>query len=632
MCGIAGIFRFRGEGDDAAVVPLMLERMVRRGPNDAGLDVSPPAVLGNRRLAILDRSPGGHQPMVSLDGRFVLTYNGEIYNFRDLQRELGVPDRALRSHCDTEILLLAWQRWGCHALERFSGHFAFAILDRDERRLWLARDRFGEKPLFFHRDHDRLVFASSIEALIQAPGVPRELNPAAMVEYLTLRFVVSPNTALRDVHKLPPGHWLEISSDGSSREHEWFVPRFGGLGASPRRSNASLDEEFHELFVQACERCLVSDVPVGLLLSDGLDSNSIRGALAMREHMLPSFTFRLRGGDSGAPPPGIQPDRVAGEGGELFDIETTAAERFGALDAAFASLCEPVGDGASLATWMLVRGARPRATVLLCGHGGDELLGGYRLSQDRYRLAVLHRLSAWPGHLLDHTLDRYLFGDGSVAERRSSFRSVPASRAPAAANYLIDRPLPVAQVRELFGGALPFGSRYLESVERLYAECGSEHTDLDVIQEVLIRTFLSANILSFADSVAMDASTEIRMPFLDRDLAQFCLSLPPQQRASRWPGRSNTKVILRRWARAHLPMDVVRRPKRGFQSGNISELLQFDGPGLRRRILEARAVRRAVPGVEAWLSRIPRDYGGPWGGTVWALLALGVWCEGLGIR
>jgi asparagine synthase (glutamine-hydrolysing) len=172
----------------------------------------------------------------------------------------------------------------------------------------------------------------------------------------------------------------------------------------------------------------------------------------------------------------------------------------------------------------------------------------------------------------------------------------------------------------------------MSTIERLYGECGPGAADLDRIQEVLMRTFLSANILSFADSVAMDSSVEARMPFLDRDLVEFALTLRPGERVSRWPGRANTKVVLRNWARGRVAVDVVKRPKRGFQSGDISELLRHDGPGIRRRILEAKAVRRLVPGVEAWMSRIEDGYGGPWGGTLWALLVLSVWSEAVGAR
>jgi len=605
----------------------MLVKLARRGPDDAGSHVSGPVVLGHRRLAVLDRTSAAHQPMMNASGRLIVTFNGEIYNYRELCRELAVDPRSLRSRSDTEVLLLAWERWGPDALPLFVGQWAFALYDTSEGRLWLARDRFGEKPLYLHHSVERVVFSSSLGSLIEAPGVPRELDSLAIAEYLTLRYVVSPRTVIRDVQKVPPGHLLEITTEGAIHEREWYAPRFRTSGSHSLRSRATLDEQFDALFTQACERCLVSDVPVGLLLSDGIDSNSIAAALAIKGHTPPTFTFRLKN-----PKAGIQPDAVTGAGGDVVDIATTAEERFAAFDDAFSSLTEPVGDGASLATWMLIRGARDRATVLLCGHGGDEIFGGYRLSQDRFRLAMLRRLTWVPGPALNPTFDRFLLGGGSLAERRGRFATTSVRQAPSAAHYLVDRPLPGAQVRELLGGVLPEGESYLRTVERLYADCGPDAADIDQIQEVLIRTFLSSNILSFADSVAMDASAEVRMPFLDRDLVEFAFTLRPEERISRWPGRANTKQILRRWARNRMPDEVVKRPKRGFQSGNISELLQHDGRGIRQRILGTSAIRRAVPGVESWLGKIGDDYGGPWGGTLWALLVLSVWSESVGAQ
>lgn len=627
MCGIAGIHRFQGEGDDAAVVERMLGRLERRGPDGHGVEVLGRTVLGHRRLAILDLSPAGRQPMRSRSGRFAITFNGEIYNFRELRRELGVDPAELRSTSDTEVLLLAWERWGEEALERFVGQWAFGLYDTAEARLWLARDRFGEKPLFHHATTERLAFGSSLEALLQAPGTPRELDRGALAEYLTLRYVVSPRTVLREVRKLPGGHLLEVGPRGVLAERAWYTPRFRARRPIPRRPRAALVEEFDELFTRACERCLVSDVPVALLLSDGIDSNAVRAALAAQGHAPASYTFRLHNPDSG-----VQPAQVTGTGGEVFDIEASAAERFAQMDRCFASLTEPVGDGASLATWMLIRGARQRATVFLCGHGGDEVLGGYRLSQDRFRLAMLRRLAWLPQSWLGGPLDRFLYGDGPLAARRAAFRHARLAEAPAAARYLIDRPLPPEHVRFILGGSFPPAEGYLDTVDRLYAACDRDAADLDRMQEIMLETFLSANILSFADSVAMDASAELRMPFLDRDLVEFALSLPPAERVSRWPGRANTKLILRRWAEERVPPDVVRRRKRGFQSGDISELLQHDRRALHDRVLGASAVRRALPGAEAWVSRLPATCGGPWGGTLWALLALGVWCEAVGAK
>jgi asparagine synthase (glutamine-hydrolysing) len=623
MCGIAGIYRYRGEGEDSAVVQAMLTRLERRGPDDGGVVVAEPAVLGNRRLAILDLSPLGRQPMRSPSGRYWITFNGEIYNHEEVRSELGVERQAMHSRTDTEILLLAWERWGAQALPRLVGQWAFALFDTMERRLWLVRDRFGEKPLFYHESTEALVFGSSVEALVQHPQVPRELDPECLVEYVSLRYVVSPRTVLRDIKKLGPGQLLEAGPQGSD-VHTWWSPSLCHRRGVPAQTYGAQVEEFNALFTRASERCLVSDVPVALLLSDGIDSQSIRTVLTSRGHSIPAYTFRLLNAENGvalaAPPPGSEP---------IMDIEVSRAERVAQMVPAFGSLTEPLGDGAMLATWMLIRAARPGATVFLCGHGGDEVLGGYRLSQDRFRLALLRRLACLPLAWVDAPLDRFLYGNESVAERRRRLREAPASMAPAVARYLIHRPLPYEDIVQIFGGAR---DSYLNVVDCLYRFCDPEACDIDRMQQVMLQTFLSHNILPFADSAAMDSSAELRMPFLDRDVVEFVLGLPATSRVSRWPGRANTKRILRWWAEGRVAKEVITRRKRHFQFGSIADLLRHHETTLKSRILEVAAVRRVLPGVEAWLSRPPESYRGPWEGTLWALEALGIWCERVGVR
>jgi asparagine synthase (glutamine-hydrolysing) len=623
MCGIAGVYRYHGRGEDSAIVQSMLTRLERRGPDDGGIVVAEPAVLGNRRLAILDLSPSGHEPMESHDGHYLITFNGEIYNYQEVRRELGVEREAMHSGTDTEILLLAWERWGAQALPHLVGQWAFAVLDTVERRLWLVRDRFGEKPLFYHESMESLVFASSLEALVQHPQVPRQLDPECLVEYVTLRYVVSPLTVLRGVKKLGPGQLLEVGPEGS-RVHTWWVPRLRRRPRLAAQTRGALVEEFNALFTEASDRCLVSDVPVALLLSDGIDSQSIRTALTSQGRSVSAYTFRLLNADAGvdsvAPSPGSEP---------VTDIEVSRAERVAQMVPAFGSLTEPVGDGAMLATWMLIRAARARATVFLCGHGGDEVLGGYRLSQDRFRLAVLHRLAWLPPAWVRAPLDRFLYGSESVAERRRRLRKVPASMAPAVARYLIHRPLPYDDIVQIFGGARV---SYLDVVDRLYRSCDADACDLDRMQQVMLETFLSHNILPFADAAAMDSSAELRMPFLDRDLVEFVLGLPATSRVSRWPGRANTKRILRWWAEGRVAKEVITRRKRHFQFGSMADLLRHHEMTLKSQILDVGAVRCVLPGVEAWLSRPPEFYRGPWEGTLWALEGLGIWCERVGVR
>lgn len=621
MCGIAGIWRAEGaSASDEGLVRSMLAALERRGPDGEGLARAGELTLGHRRLSILDLSEAGRQPMESAGGRFAIAFNGEIYNFEELREELGVPRDRLRSGTDTEVLLLAFERWGEAVLERLVGQFAFAVHDRVEGRLWLARDRFGEKPLFYCESGGSLAFASSIAALLRLPWVPRRLSPEALAEYATLRYVVAPRTVVEGVKKLLPGGLLRVDA-GGARVSRWYRPRFEPRAGRPR---TELVEEFGALLVQASRRCLVSDVPVALLLSDGIDSNAIDAAVALAGREIPAFTFRTDDGHQNTP------IRSGGRGGRATDVVVSPSERFEHILPVFASFTEPVGDGASLATWMLIRRAREDATVFLCGQGADELLGGYRLSQDRFRLAALARLARLPGRMLDPTFERFLYGDEPLDARRRRLRSARPSEVPAAARYLIHRPLPLAEVASLFA-PLPVPAAPLAVVDAFYRECEDASSDVDRMQEVLIRTFLTENILSFADSVAMDSSAELRMPFLDRDLAAFSLSLPVEARVGRRPGRANTKQVLRWWGRPQLEPAVLKRKKRTFHYGHLRDLLASDGDALRGLILGSRAVNEALPGLAAWVAHPPEYFRGSWEGTLWAMLTLGIWCKAVGI-
>lgn len=621
MCGISGIYRRRGAGQDEAAVRAMNARLARRGPDDEGLWREGPVTLGHRRLAILDLTAAGHQPMTSASGRHVIVFNGEIYNFREIARELGLDAAGRPAHNDTEVLLAAWERWGLDALPRLVGQWAFAVYDRQADELWLVRDRFGEKPLFYHADQDIVAFASSLPALLLTPTVSHELDPAALHEYLTLRFVVAPRTVVAGARKVPPGHLVRCNATGAELTR-WYTPRLGTRARTWRR-RAEVIEEFDALFTQAVRRCLVSDVPVALFLSDGIDSNGIHHVLRGQGADVPALTF--------TPVPGRgQPRLGETSSGGAIPVRVPVSERVDSMVPAFASLTEPVGDGAALATWLLVGGARERATVFLCGHGGDEILGGYRLNYDRFRVALLSALRWLPADWVRHDVERYVHGDAPFAARWGGLRRVPQSRIPDAARYLVHRPLEAADVREIFGGDAS-SAPYLGSIERLYAECGGPAV-LDRIQEVLIHTFLSAGILSWADAVAMDSSAELRMPYLDRDLVEFACGLPPGWRASPWPGRANTKLVLRRWGQGRLPDDVLRRGKHGFPFGNLPELMASHGSVLRSRILDVVPLRRLLPGLETWLDALPQRLPDPLESTLWSLLALGIWCDQNGLR
>jgi asparagine synthase (glutamine-hydrolysing) len=351
-----------------------------------------------------------------------------------------------------------------------------------------------------------------------------------------MRYAVAPRTVVAGVRKIPPGHLL-IAGDGGVEARCWYRPRYRAPVPRPSaRQRDLLVEEFGELLSRAARRCTVSDVPVALLLSEGIDSNAIRFALESTGSALPSFTYAMTENDPGLfrlPPREALP--------EPFELRVDPRGRLDHIAPAFSSFTEPLGDGASLATWLLIKNARAEATVFLCGHGADEIIGGYRLSQDRFRLAAIHRLAWLPPSMLDLLIENKVFGAEPAAARQRAVWRARRRQVPAASRYLTHRPLPVADLATLLGrGQLP--EPYLRSVDELYAACDDAASDLDRIQEVMIRTFLSEDILSFADSVAMDSSAELRMPFLDRDLVEFVFGLHPSLRVSPWPGRANSGV------------------------------------------------------------------------------------------
>ena len=616
MCGIAGIFRKGHREDDRAVVQAMLETMALRGPDGEGCVQEGGLTLGHKRLAIIDLSDAAAQPMESPSGRYLITFNGEIYNYRELAREHQIAPGSLRSSSDTEILLHVWERWGIDCLDKLAGQFAFAVYDRKEELLWLARDRFGEKPLFYHEQPGVFAFASTLAGVLRAPWISRDVSQDMLAEYLTMRYVVSPRTILRDVRKLQPGHFLKVDTAGC-QTFRWWAPHFRPARSRRLRlSRSQAREEFGHRLVQAAKRCMVSDVPAALLLSNGIDSNGILAALNLAQVDCPSYTYR-----------GSAEGSAASDSEVHIRFEETVRD----LEAALGSLTEPIGDGGVVATFHLIRQARSKASVFLSGHGGDELLAGYRMSQDRFRLAAMNRLARIPLGAFDRMVATYTFGDEEPSLRRRAMVAARPSLAPEAARYLHQHPLPPADLEVLFGPEQPPG-RYLGAVIRLYSECPEHATDLDRMQEVAVRTFLSEHTTTLTDSCSMAWSAESRLPYLDRDLVDLIFDLPRWMRVGRFPGLLNTKLILREWGKGKIPQETLMRGKSGFRFTNIRKLLKIQSGRLRALIMDSALLRRHLGGLEAWTNQDPEVYRRGREGTFWALLALSVWSDRAGVR
>ena len=522
MCGIAGIVGPRATRER---VLAMTERLRHRGPDDGGVFEAPGAVLGHRRLAILDLSAAGHQPMTL--GDLAVVYNGEIYNFRDLRAELPGP---FVSESDTEVLLHLWAREGPACLARLHGMFAFALWDGRTRTLFAARDRLGIKPFHYATLEGGLAFASEPKALLSLG--PRSPDAAALVDFLTYKYVPAPRTAWQGVEALLPGHLLRY--DGRVSVERWWSPD----ATVTRRDPEAAVSEFSALLRDAVVSHTVSDAPVGVFLSGGLDSTS----LVVHLDRPSTFTvgFDTRGREDAA-----FARLVAERFRTRHHEETLAAPDLGeALDAVPELYDGPFGDSSSWATYVVSRAARRVVKVALSGEGGDELLSGY----GRYE----RFLGASPSRALG-PLSRWLPPFSSAA------RSLHRRSAEGLLLYdALVSVFPLPQKRALLAPDLvPADYDHLWALRRHW------RPDLEPakrLQWLDLHTYLPDDLLVKADRASMAVSLEVRPPLLDHRLVEFALSLDPA--LLRREGRG--KWLLRRALEGRVPPEVLSRPKQGF--------------------------------------------------------------------
>ena len=374
MCGIAGVYeRDQPEKTPAPdLLDAMTDALRHRGPDGRGVRVAPGVGFGHRRLTILDPTPAGSQPMVALDGKVWLTYNGEIYNFRELRKELEQEGHVFRSGTDSEVVLRAYVEWGLDCVHRFNGIFAFAIWDGRHRRLWLVRDPFGVKPLFYALVNRRLSFASEISALWKNPDVSKDVDIEGFDALMTFSYVPAPLTGYRDVKQLLPGQWLLAEGDTVRLKTYWQLP----LDAPKfREPNEELLEEFEALFQRVIERQMVADVPVGCFLSGGIDSFAVtRRMHAVSGHHTKAFSMGFRESSFDELPLA----RIAAESLGV-DFHCGYVEPVGeeALADIVAHAQEPFADSSMLAVYSLSELTRRQVKVVLSGDGGDEVLAGY---------------------------------------------------------------------------------------------------------------------------------------------------------------------------------------------------------------------------------------------------------------
>lgn len=559
MCGIVGFLNLDGAPADAVILGPMVAAIAHRGPDGEGRMTDGPLALGHRRLAVLDVSPAGAQPMTSSDGEFTLSYNGEVYNFPQLRTELEDLGYVFRSATDTEVVLYAWMAWGESALDRFNGMFAFALWDHRERQLILARDRHGIKPLYYHNNGRVMCFGSEIKALLAHPHVSATLDLQGLREYMTFQNFFTDRTLFKNVSMLPAGCLLRVGHDGSTSMRRYWDYRFAdSLTLSP----SECAEEFHHRFKRAIRRHVISDVPVGCYLSGGMDSCSI-AALARRECPdLRTFTIGF--------------DIESASGLELGCDERDAARMVaqwlrtrhqdrelcsGDMERVMKRLVYHLEEprvGQSYPNFHAAQLARTQATVVLAGTGGDELFGGYPWRY--YRAAASSHFDAyvdnyygfWQRMLTDDQI-RQLFSpiwsDVATVDTRQIMRDVFV-------NHQNDLRTPEDYINHSF---------YFEA-----------------------KTFLHG-LLVVEDKLSMAHGLESRLPFLDNEVVDFAQNLPVAMKLNNlgtavqqdenetgnktrqyYRRTRDGKLLLRDAMRRYLPPEITEAAKTGFSAPDAS--------------------------------------------------------------
>lgn len=563
MCGIAGLTRFDGAKVEAVTVQRMTDAIAHRGPDGEGIWCDGPVGLGHRRLAIVDLSPVAQQPMVSADGNLVLVYNGEIYNYRELRTELEQLGNCFRSHSDSEVVLYALREWGVRALSRFNGMFSFALWNRQERTLLLARDRYGIKPLYYALQANSFSFASEQKALLAMPGFPRVLDREALLEYFTFQNFFTDKTLIRNIRTLPAGHWAIVrpfQSDARLKISQYWDFSF----EEPQQpaSAAEYEEELDRLFNQAVRRQLIGDVEIGCYLSGGMDSGSIA---AISSKILPDMKSFTCGFDlSSASGLELAFDERASAEHMSYCFKTEQYEmvlKAGDMERSLPSIVHHLEEprvGQSYPNYYAAKLASRFVKVVLSGAGGDELFGGYPWRY--YRAAA--------NDDFENYIDKYyLFWQRLIPN--TTIKSVFSP---------IQKDIEHIWTRDIFRDVFKRHANELKRPE-------------DYINHSLYfeaKTFLHG-LLTVEDKLSMAHGLENRVPFLDNDLVDFAMCCPVNlklrpslnverineneagDKSSKYFRRTHDgKAILRLMMKKYLPKRILENKKQGFSGPDAS--------------------------------------------------------------
>ena len=594
MCGITGILDTRGRRDiDRVVLHRMNEAQFHRGPDEGGTHVEPGIGLGHRRLSIIDLSTG-QQPLYNEDNSVCVVFNGEIYNYQELIPELQSLGHVFHTRSDTEVIVHAWESWGEHCVERFRGMFAFALWDRNQETLFLARDRLGVKPLHYALLEDgTLLFGSELKSLLAHGGLRRDIDPCAIEEYFALGYVAEPRTIFKGALKLPPAHTLLLRRGqpvGQPREY-WDV-RFS-LGT--RVSEDEANEELVRRLKESIKLRMISEVPLGAFLSGGVDSSAVVAMMAGLSES-PVNTCSIGFSD-----PAFNESEFARMVADRYrtnhHLDMVESDDFDLIDTLARLYDEPYADSSAIPTYRVCQLARKHVTVALSGDGGDESFGGYR----RYRL---HLMEEKMRSALPLGLRRPLFGTlgklypkadwaPRVFRAKTTFEGM--ARTPVEAYFHSVSILRAPMRRQLFSQRLRSELSGYDALDVFRSHAAKAATDdpLALIQYLDLKTYLVGDINTKVDRASMAHSLEVREPLMDHPLIEWLATLPSSFKVRGQEG----KYLLKKAMEPHLPNDVLYRPKMGF---SVPLARWFRGP-LRERVRESLLGSRL--GDTGWFNR-----------------------------
>lgn len=635
MCGITGLLAFNEVGRFSLInLQNATDALARRGPDWGDTYLGFFVGLGHRRLSIIDTSENGNQPISDPTGRYTIVFNGEIYNFKNLREQLIAKGISFRSQTDTEVLLYAYIVWGKDCLTMLQGFFAFAIYDKQENSLFLARDRFGIKPLLYYVDEDRFLFASEVKSIIQF-GIEKKLNLTALRQYLHLNYIPAPATIFQGIYKLLPGHFLQVKNGQVEQKIYYTIPK--NWQENPTKlSYQAQQERFLELMEQSVQKRLVADVPLGAFLSGGVDSSVV---VAMASRFVATLeTFSIGYTDN----PFFDETHYAESVAKHFATKHTTfrlsqKDIYDVLLEVLDYIDEPFADSSALPVYVLSKYVRKYLKVALSGDGADEMLGGYNKHWGEYQM----RKGGLAASLLKSLLPLWQALPKSRNDKfsnkiRQFLRFAEGSHQPASERYWLWAGFTKDQeIAELLHPNLRNVAIEDFEASKKQILCHLQNNDLEALNEVFytdMQLVLPNDMLTKVDWMSMANGLEVRVPFLDHEVVNFVFSLPVSSKID----KGVRKKVVQDAFRSVLPKEIYNRPKHGFEvpllawlRGDLRSLIENDLLQDRfveqQGVFEVSAVRRLKNQL---FSNNPQDSHA----RIWGLLVFQYWWKKFGLK